>query len=225
MSNLIPANIEDVIDQIISDTALPIKLAKSAFSSYMRGRESVARGILLKRISEGKIDPFEAANQDELIGTIYVYIQCAQKGLAQANLDLLAQAIAGEMKRDKIYPDKFHKYVNVLSLLTRDEIFFLGRYLEIYNRLELEAKKNKTEFFNVVTNNTWHECTQALVPNHFQSVQHMEIVVYRLLGIGFVHPAGAVLGGGIGVPNFTILLHEIAEIVDFEQSFTRYPEY
>lgn len=225
MKNMLPTIIEGIIDQVLDAAPPDIKLAKTPFLLYMRSREDAARDILLKRIAEADIDPFEAAGDDSLIGVIYTYMQSAQKGLARSNLDLLSQAIAGEMKREKIYPDKFHKYINALSSLTRDEIFFLGSYIKIYRRLSAEAKKEKKEFLNNVTGNAWEECKQKLVPEHFETIPHMEIVLYRLLGNGFLHPPGAVLGGGLGTPHFTILLHDIAEIVDFEQSYQGYPDY
>jgi hypothetical protein len=225
MKNMLPIVIEGLIDQVLDVIPAIPQIVKTPVTLYMNGRTEAARDILLKRIAEGEIDPFEAASDDSLIGVIYTYIQCAQKGLARANLDLLSQAIAGEMKRDRIYPDKFHKYINALSSLTRDEIFLLGRYLRIYRKLTAEAKKQNTEFFNNVTSNAWNECKHTLVPQHFESIPHMEIVLYRLLGSGFLHPPGAVLGGGLGTPNFTILLHDIAEIVDFEKSYGDYPDY
>lgn len=226
MKNTPPAIIEGIIDQVLDLIPTLPKIVKTPFLLYMQGRTDAARDILLKRIAEGEIDPFEAASDDNLIGVIYTYIQCAQKGMARANLDLLSQAITGEMKRDRIYPDKFQKYINTLSSLTRDEIFFLGSYLRIYRKLTDEAKRENTEFLNNVTSNAWNECKQTLVPQHFESVSHMEIVLYRLLGVGFLHPPGAVLGGGFGgVPDFTILLHDIAKIVDFEKAYRDYPEY
>lgn len=225
MKNTLPTVIEGIIDQVLDLIPAIPQILKTPFLLYMNGRTDAARDILLKRIAEGEIDPFEAASDDNLIGVIYTYIQCAQKGLARANLDLLSQAIAGEMERGRIYPDKFHKYINALSSLTRDEIFFLGSYLRIYRKLSAEAKKENTEFFNNVSSNAWNECKQTLVPQHFESVPHMEIVLYRLLGSGFLHPPGAVLGGGLGTPHFTILLHDIAAIVDFDKSYKDYPEY
>jgi hypothetical protein len=192
------------------------------FSTYQANREKEGREILLKRIAEAQIDVYEAASQDELIGVIYSYMLCSNKGAARINLDLLAQAIAGEMKRDRIYPDKFHKYINVLSSLTRDEILIIGTYIRCYKKFCAEAG-------NILSLDTtklspWYRFMGELVPSSFPTFEHLQVVCGSLIRTGLVTALPPQLGHS---PShaFTILLDEISNLIDFEKAYKEYPDY
>src|SRR4051812_19426016 len=82
-----------------------LAVAQGAFDKYQKGRQEKGRDVLLKRIREAQIDIADAADKNETIGAIYAYMQAVIRGTALINLDLLAQALAGDLKRDQLYPD------------------------------------------------------------------------------------------------------------------------
>ena len=178
----------------------------------------------MKRVAEAEIDIAEAAEKDEMIGVIYAYMQAASKGAAQANLDLLSQAIAGEMKRDRIYPDKFLKYANILSSLTRDEIFVTGAYIRCRKAVLKEAEVKGEIALGSIHENTWSLFVDELVPGSFPTDEHVKVILGGLVRTGLVKAISTSIDD-IGVPAFTILLDEIAGIIDFDRAYREFPEY
>lgn len=195
-----------------------------AFSEFQKRRETQARDILMKRVAEAEIDIAEAAEKDEMIGVIYAYMQAASKGAAQANLDLLSQAIAGEMKRDQIYPDKFLKYANILSSLTRDEIFIIGAYVRCRRAVLKEAEGKNEVFLGGIYENTWNRFVAELVPKSFATDEHVKVILGGLVRTGLVKAVSTTIDE-IGVPSFTILLDEIAPLIDFDKAYREFPSY
>lgn len=215
--------ISTISQEIMSSLKIPGSTAVgSAFSAFQNRRENYARDILMQRVSEAEIDMAEAAEKDEMTGVIYAYLQTASKGAARANLDLLSQAIAGEMKRDQIYPDKFLKYSNILSSLTRDEIFVIGAYIRC-RKAVLQESAGK-EFLGGIHENTWSRLVSELVPSSFQTNEHVQVILGGLIRTGLVKAISTSIDE-IGVPSFTILLDEISGLVDFDRAYRDYPDY
>lgn len=194
------------------------------FSEYQKSREKHAKEILFKRISEAEIEIIEAAEQDDLISVIYAYFQAAMKGAARANLDLLSQAITGEMKRDRIYPDRFLKYANILSTLTRDEIFVTGVYARCRKKILAEAEGKPELHLGVIEKNTWTSFIAELVPQSFPTEEHVKVTLGSLSRTGLIRTLTTTMQE-VGEPAFTILLDEITGLIDFEKSYTQYPDY
>lgn len=222
-------NVLSVISAITQEIMAADKIPGSAvaglaFSEFQKRRETYARDILFKRITEAEIEVAEASDKDEMIGVIYAYLQAAQKGAARANLDLLSQAIAGEMKRDQIYPDKFLKYSNILSSLTRDEIFITGAYARCRRAVLKEAEGKNEVFFGGIYENTWSRFIAELVPKSFSSDEHVKVILGGLVRTGLVKAISTSLDD-IGVPSFTILLDEIMPLIDFDRAYQEFPEY
>ncbi len=197
------------------------------FSAYQANREQAGREILMKRLEEAEVDAYEVASQDELIGVVYSYMLCASKGAARINLDLLAQAIAGEMKGDGIYPDKFHKYINILSSLTRDEILVIGTYISCYNKVSMEIKKAREgnlNYPNNIKHGAWNRMIYELSPSTFPTREHVEVICGSLIRTGLTTALPPAIGNPMS-HGFTVLLDEISSLIDFERAYRDYPKY
>ena len=225
MANKALSIVSTITQEIMAVNQIPGGAAVGhVFSAFQKRRETQARDILMKRIAEAEIDIAEAAEKDEMIGVIYAYMQAASKGAARANLDLLSQAIAGEMKRDQIYPDKFLKYVNILSTLTRDEIFIIGAYVRCRRAVLKEAEGKNEVFLRGIYQNTWNRFVAELVPKSFETDEHVKVILGGLVRTGLVKAASTTIDE-IGVPSFTILLDEIAPLIDFDKAYREFPSY
>jgi hypothetical protein len=195
-----------------------------ALNSYLKGRGETARDILLKRLKEGEIDLIDAANEDEFIAVISSYILSAQQNAAQVNLDLLAQAIVGELKGGSLNPDNFQKYKNILSSLTRDEILVIGTYHRCFTTISEEQKKNYVSFWGEHKPTHWQKFLGELVPSCLPTYEHVEVVLGSLIRTGLTVANPPQLGQNPS-HRFTILLDEILKLVNFEEAYKRYPEY
>lgn len=225
MTKNVLAIVSTITQEIMAAGQIPgAAVVGHAFSEFQKRREDQARTILIKRIAEAEIDIAQAAENDEIIGVLYAYMQAASKGAARANLDLLSQAIAGEMKRDQIYPDKFLKYANILSSLTRDEIFITGTYARCRRAVLKEAEGTNAVFLGGIYENTWSRFIAELVPNSFPSDEHVKVILGGLVRTGLVKAVSTSLDD-IGVPSFTILLDEIMPLIDFDRAYREFPEY
>lgn len=202
-----------------------LAIAQGAFDKYQKGRQEKGRDVLLKRISEAQIDIADAADKDEAIGATYAYMQAVIKGTALINLDLLAQAIAGDLKRDQLYADNVHKYMNLLSSLTRDEIFVIGTYIRCQKEVYKEAEKRRELFLGSMPANTWNALMQTLVPSYFPTQEHVCVILGSLIRTGLVNALSSATIGLAQSHAFTILLEELSKLVDFEKSYKDYPDY
>jgi hypothetical protein len=197
------------------------------FSSYQASRERAGREILLKRLAEAEIDAYEAASEDELVGVAYSYMLCASKGTARVTLDLLAQAIAGEMKGGGIYPDKFHKYINVLSSLTKDEILVIGTYIRCYDEYSAKAKEAREvnrNFPTDIKHGAWSQMMYELSPSSFPTREHISVILGSLIRTGLTTAMPPQLGNSAD-HSFTVLLDEISKLINFEKAYGDYPKY
>ena len=113
--------------------------------------------------------------------------------------------MVGLAQRDRLFSDEFNGYADVLSRMTRDQIFVLGYYLSLFQP-EADATANA----QMARTNA--SITDRLVPNEFPSTFHIEYLFNQLTGLGLViQPDDWEKIGYYPSP----LLDEITELVDF----------
>lgn len=224
LTNSLPY-ISTAIQEILSAMGLPgTALVSHALSSFEKNRQQQARDILLKRIQENDAVSYEDIQKDELIGTIHLYANCAAQGAARANLDLLAQAFAGAIKNRSLTLDNFHKHINILSSLTRDEILVIGTYLRFFRHFQDAAEKDSASFWGTIKPNAWSAAMESFVPSFFPTTEHVSVICGSLTRTGLTLPQSPQLGLSPS-HSFTVLLDEVSKLIDFEKAHADYPEY
>lgn len=196
-----------VFSDVVSLFNLPGSMASQLISGYLQRRGETARDILLVELRKGAIDELHVANEDEAISIIYRYALAARNGAANRNLKLLAKAMVGLAERDKLFSDEFNKHVLVLSQLSRDQIFILARYYGIY-----QVERNETTDRQQIATFSWQTLVKAMVPDEFETEQHIEVILAQCAALGLMLPNSA-----IGGPSylFSPLMNEISELVKF----------
>lgn len=222
-----------LIEQIIDNIAP--KPAGKLFASYKKRRAEAARDILFKKVSANEIDMLLAAQEDETIGVIYQYMQCAARGTARLNLNLLAQAIKGDIEKGQLYPDNFTKHLNTLASLTYDEIFLLGRY---WNHIKIALSQEELKYPNRKEPNldvffrtssfakdAKRQFIDGLVPQFFKTRRHIEIILSTLTRTGLFTLTSTETGFDGVDYRCTLRLIELCQLVDFERALEEEKEY
>lgn len=199
-----------ILGDIASIFGVPTGTASQLFRDFINRRGEKARDILLEELSAGDIDEFHAASDDEAISIIYRYALAVRDGAANRNLRLLAQSMVGLAQRDRLFSDEFNKYAEVLSRLSRDQIFVLARYYGIY-----QTERNGRSDGQLVITNSWTTLKKAMVPTEFETEQHIEVILAQCAAFGLMLPNLA-----IGGPSylFSPLMNEIMELAKFQDA-------
>lgn len=203
MSDLVKLSASVFKDIASSVFGIPTSAILELLAGYARRRAKEAEDILLSEIRQG-VDPLVAANEDEAIAVIYRYMLAVKNGAAHRNMRLLARAIAGLARRDKLFSDEFGKYAHCLENLTRDQILVLGRLHYYKQRLRDGASSQEV----------WQPLIKELVPDQFETVEHLMTACVSAL------PSGLVLNpldfDSTGYFTTSPLMDELVSFVDFE---------
>jgi hypothetical protein len=82
--------------------------------------------ILTEEMVEVKEEALHLGNEKEVARVLAQYFRAARDDRAETNLRLMARAIARLAVRDRLYADEARKYFDILSQLSRDEIYVIG---------------------------------------------------------------------------------------------------
>ena len=196
-----------VFSDALSLWGIPASTAVSALHRYVARRAEQARDILIEEVRTGEIDMSRAASEDDAVAVVYRYYLAARDGAARRNLRLLAKAIVGLAQRDRLYSDEFCKHADVLSGLSRDQIFVAGRFYHL-RQVQLAETTGSRE-----GPDAWSALKEELVPKAFSTQEHLEAICAQLAGAGLVYFV-SVYGGNAYAPS--PILIEVAELADFE---------
>lgn len=205
------------------------KAAGKLFSEYQARRAEAATNILLSKVSAGELDMLLAAQEDETIGVIYQYMQCAARGTARLNLNLLAQAIKGDIDRGQLYPNNFTKYLNTLADLTYDEIFVLARYRHYivdFSEVQFVPSATSAEFVRVggkTIGDAYSGLRYELCPSTFETDEHLKAILSGLMRTGLITTASAF--GGLMVYYPSILFNDICQLINFKEALKEENKY
>lgn len=199
-----------VVGGLFADVAsvfgIPAGMAQSLLAEHLNRKATEARAVLMEEFSKGRINDFEAAANDEVVGTIYSYLLAARDNAARFTLRLLAKAIVGQLQRGRLYADEFQRWKDVLSRITPDQALVLGRFVHLTNKARKEAPEDSN-----VSARAGQMLEAELVPSAFESEDHLKSVCAQAASLGML-----LLRTGFGETNYepSPALFEMAELVD-----------
>ncbi len=188
----------------------PTATLQHVLGQHVARRVDIARKTLLDEVRRGEVDTLVAASQDDAIDIIYRYCLAARDNAARLNLRLLAKVIVGQAKRNRLYADEFNKYAEMLSRLTRDEVFVIGR-LHHYRKAE-EKRQGPT----VGTGQYWPKFIKEVVPSEFHTEEYVLAICCGGLRSGLMYTPPDWDSSG----TFTTspIMDEVSELVDFQEA-------
>jgi hypothetical protein len=179
----------------------------------MQKRLDQARDILLEELSSGRIDPLQAAQQDDAIAIIYRYMLAVRDGAARRNLRLLARVVSGLGQRDRLFADDFNKYAEALSRLSRDEILVIGTLHMVKKIAQGQADKAPP------VANYWPLVIKCLAAREFLTEEHV-------IGVCCSSQRSGLVINGLDFDSSAYygtspFMDEVAELVDFQDVLRR----
>ena len=175
---------------------------------YFERRINESFSVLLDELRAGEIGELDVANQDEVVAICHRFLIAARDGTARRNMRLLARALVGLAKQDRLYSDEFNKYADTLARLTRDQILLLGRYHAMWVE-EIEQSTDQEE----ARARAWKRLNNQLVPTEFPTADHIISICAQAAGLGLLN-MGSAFGGLIYRPSPILL--EIIDLADFQ---------
>ncbi len=198
-----------VFGDVLSVLGIPANTATNVFRAFMQRRADEARDILFDALRAGEIDSLNAGNDDEAIAVMYRYYLAVRDGVARTNLRLLAQAMVGLFKRDRLFSEEFNKYAEILSRLSRDEILVIGT-LHGYRKAE-ERRQSPL----VGTGQYWSKVLKELVPDQFPTEEHVIAVCCSGMRSGLLFTPRDFDSAGSFASS--PIMDEVAELTDFQE--------
>ncbi len=198
-----------VFGDVLSVLGIPANTATNVFRAFMQRRADEARDILFDALRAGEIDSLNAGNDDEAIAVMYRYYLAVRDGVARTNLRLLAQAMVGLFKRDRLFSEEFNKYAEILSRLSRDEILVIGT-LHQYRKAE-ERRQGPL----VGTGQYWPKVLKELVPDQFPTENHVIAVCCAGMRSGLILTPRDF--DSTGAYATSPIMDEVAELTGFEE--------
>lgn len=192
---------------VVSIFGIPAGLAQSLLAEHLSRKATVARAVLMEELRKGRINDFEAAANDEVVGAIYSYMLAARDNAARFTLRLLAKALVGQLQRERLYADEFQRWKDVLNRITPDQALVLGRFIHLTN----EARRTLVDGEDLAAK-ARTMLKEELVPAAFRSEDHLNAVCAQAASLGLL-----LLRTGFGSTVYepSPVLFELAELVDF----------
>lgn len=203
-----------VLDELVAvgtGSPLGISAAKHALGRWFASRERDAREILIEELASGKKAAFEVAADDEAIAVIVRYLKSATEGNARLNLRLLAKAIAGQLRRGRLYADEFLRFAGMLESLTRDEIILLAT---LYHFAQA-VRQLKDSHPGITPPPPWGAARSELAKSLFPSPEYVDAIGARAQRSGLIFAKSAY--GGLTY-ELTPLFDELSRTVDFQDA-------
>tara|TARA_R110000868_G_scaffold354739_1_gene616027 strand:+ start:176 stop:865 length:690 start_codon:yes stop_codon:yes gene_type:complete len=197
---------------------LPSATLSDAIQKYGRNQAKVAAEELLRELSKGEVSECYIVDRDESLAVIVRYMAAARDGAARRNLRLLSQSIAGLASRHILSPDRFGKYADILTRLTRDQTFVAGRYLALLKRVadnEYKIEDSLDSAYLLMRMDPYPTLKKELVPSQFGTAHELDAVLLQLGGLGLI-ASGVVEADMLYKPTFSLL--ELSKLVDFESA-------
>ncbi|HEX2753750.1 MAG TPA: hypothetical protein VHP34_11725, partial [Alphaproteobacteria bacterium] len=79
-------------------------------------------------------------------------------------------------------------------------------------------------YLGAITPNTWTKLQSELVPSAFPTQEHVSVICGSLIRTGLTTAEAPKLGHSPS-HSVTILLNEIADLINFEQAYRQYSNY
>lgn len=215
MSNQLISVVVDVFQDALSMMGLPASSLGSMFKAYFEGKMKEARDELVAAIQDGKVGPGDAANKDQTIAVIYRYFVAARDGTARRNLRLMAKAVVGLLKEDRLSVDEFTRFAPILSELTERQMIVAVPFCQSFDELMAHENDQAKASMNAFT-----QIIKELVPEKLPDEQEVKAVLWEITGRGLV--TAEFLGGTNFTP--TRLLRDLLGYVEDETNTIRESE-
>lgn len=174
MPSTLPHLTNAAIQDVLSRFGIPTNLISQIYQEVLDNRAKDALDILLCEIRQGS---FQNVHQHDLISILARYQRDAMEGVARNNLELLAKTIKGMADHRELVAPNFLKYANILSTLSKDEIYVLATMVKsakeqhtslahIFDDTETPAtitSYNKMDPGKSILNEKYNHIQQALV--------------------------------------------------------------
>lgn len=214
MSNGLPdfvgATVETVFTFAGQELAAPIAgLAASSLAAYLSDRYHAAKSILLSELQRAGASAADFRDAQEFAAAAFRYTRAARDQTADENLRLLAQAMIGLARRERLWASDFLKYADILSSLSREEIIVIGKLMAA------DAEAHSPED-NAGQSHVWLKVKQQLLDHNnsdrFLSEEYLETIAKRGQRSGLIMPAGTWARGYYLSP----IGRQVREFVDIE---------
>lgn len=199
---------EDILQFCVP--GLPTSGIGAAFSAWVERRERQAREILLEELQSRKVTPSEAAEQDELIGVLFRYLQVSMEAAAKRNVEMLAQMVAGLAAQRRLSLAAFDRHASLLAHLTDEQITVLAAiYRMAIAGEETYPGHEKQRGVDVKV------LRATLVPGNIESVHRLTAICSQLGSTGLL-----LVSTGFEPPVYmpTILLQEIMQMTSLPET-------
>ena len=215
MSNQLISVVVNAFQDALSMMGLPTSSLGSVFKAYLETKMKEARDEFFDAIQDGKVDPGDAAKNDETIAVIYRYFVAARDGTARRNLRLMAKAAVGLLKEDRLSVDEFERFALILSELTERQMIVAVPFCQSFDELIANENDQAKASMNALT-----QITEELVPAKLPDEQEVKAVLWEITGKGLA--TAEFLGGMNFAP--TRLLRDLLGYVEDEVSTIRQSE-
>ena len=182
----------DIVQDAFSVLGFPASTLSRPFKAYLDRKMKEAHDELVDAMRDGKIDPEEAAKNDETIAVFYRYGVAARDGTARRNLRLMAKAVVGLLKEDRLSVDEFGRFAPILSELTERQMIVAAPFCQSFDELIANENDQAKASMNALT-----QITEKLVPEKLPDEQEVKAVLWEITGKGLV------TAESLGGMNFT----------------------
>lgn len=119
--------------------------AGALLADYIAKRVNQSRQVVLSELERlgATADDFKDAEQ--FAAAAFRFTRATRDQTADENLRLLAQAMVGLARREKLWASEFLKYADILSNLSRDEIILIGALMSEDEKFHAVARPENSE--------------------------------------------------------------------------------
>ena len=193
-------------------TALVKSLGTAALKAFVNRRAMEAREILLEEVRKAEIDAAKAASEDDVIAVVFRFERAVREGTARLNIRLMAKAMAGRLKYDRLVADEFLLFADALATLSRDEIIIIAEMLSAYRAVQ--KKPPGPTAGDGIAAVPWHGARMALEKRGWTK-DRVITAATRSQRSGFLIAQSAY--GGL-IFSVSDMLVELGKTVDFEDA-------
>jgi hypothetical protein len=198
-------------------TALVKSLGTAALKAFINRRAKEAGQILLEEVRKANIDAARAASEDDVIGVVFRFERAVREGTARLNIRLMAKAMAGRLKYNRLVADEFLLFADALAALSRDEIIVIAEMLIAYRAVQ-EKPPGPTAGDGIAAV-PWHRAKLAL-ENQGWTKDRITTAATRSQRSGFLIAQSAYGGLIFAVSD---MLVELGKSVDFDDALRAEP--
>lgn len=194
----LPAILNDSVDAafgyLATDLVAPgAAAAMSVVGKYLLRRFNETREVVRSELRHTGATKEDFEDADQFAAGALRLARAARDQVADENIRLLVQAMAGLARRQKLWADDFLKYADILASLSHDEIVVIGAFMTEDARKLSYAVLSSNQ--NGLMGPLWHKLVEPVGRGIFQSPDHLLAVVTRAQRSGLII---AVAAGGSG---------------------------